>query len=202
MKTMLVVGIVILLAGIGTFAYGAVTPVVTTSSSPATIAVASPTVASQGVSAKADWETGSAYSQGVAVQGTFSVKSYNSSAGPYFFYVMNKAHYVTWGGCAPCKSPNEVNGTAGAGGTFTFSYTVPSNDSYFFVFDGLGYKAPSVVSLNTNATTSVNVVTNTSSPNNTMIYSGSGVALVGLIVAAVTMMGKGKAAEGMPKSPT
>lgn len=181
----LVLGIIILIAGIGVFVYGYATPVSRTVSTPMTSNVQLPPVSDHPIAQGGTFATGSVQlTAGTHLAGQFSIQNYSTSSGPFFFYILDKPTFVTWGNCSPCDVTAAVNGTASSSGTSTFSWTVPTTGSYFFVYDGEAYKSGSLVSLTGSGSLSTTQTNMVQSSNTAMIYLGAVLTVVGLIVAA------------------
>ncbi len=191
-RSIVALGVLILVVGVGVFAYGDLSPLSTTSSQSVTKTVAIPTISGQPMAAKGTWATGSVQlTQGTHVTGTFSDSNYSSSDGPLFFYIQDKPTFVTWGNCSPCKVSGAYNQTATSTGTASIDWTVPANGSYFFIFDGESYKSGASLGLTGSGTLSTTEPVTTSSLNTTPIYLGAVLAIVGILLAAASFVSAG-----------
>ncbi|MGI0086249.1 MAG: hypothetical protein ACREBQ_14310, partial [Nitrososphaerales archaeon] len=187
MKSVIVVaGIVVLIIGLGILVYG----VYYSSSTTKTVSVVPQS--SSSVVANGMWELGMNLQSGEKISGTAQILSYNATAGPVFLYIQNESTYIYWGGCAPCGLPsggyvNLENYTVGSNGMYSFTWSVPYTGAFYFVFDNENYNQ------NTNATmVATGAINSTTSGNTTLVLSGLGVAVVGVIiaVAGATMGGR------------
>jgi hypothetical protein len=185
MKTAIVViGVIILLIGVGLLAYGEANPIKTGGNSTSVLSPQS----TRAIDPDGTWSPGAqVLSKGETVTAKFTITNYSSSMGPIFLYVQNLSQFIAWGGCAPCTSPSLVNQTLPSSGTFTLTWTVPYNDSYYFTFDNEFYNASAPAVFSANAT----VNSTTSSPNTTFLYSGVPLIIIGAIIIAIGLLVSG-----------
>jgi hypothetical protein len=213
MKTSVVVaGVVVLLIGLAIWAFVAFSPVPTQTTTTTTTDAAIPST-NRNIDANGIWSFGMNLQQGGTVTGTATIQSFNSSAGPAFFYIMNESLFIDWGGCAPCGEPSSAmghlqagtlqNGTIPSSGTYTFTYTPPSTGAYYAVFDDESYGQSAQASLSANAVVSSPVTTNAPYLGGYLGVTGAAIALIGLIIAAVgaIMAGKQMAAPAPTPAP-
>ena len=183
-----------LLLGIGLAAYGASSPVSqTTPKSTSVNSVVTPQT-TRDIDSGGIWSPGAAVlTKGESVTGTFTISNYSSSVGPVFLYIQNISQFIAWGSCAPCTSPSLENWTLPSSGTYSFTWTVPYNSSFYMSFDSESYNAVAPAVYSANGTTTETTSAVTTSPNTTFIDSGAGLVVLGAIVIAVGMI--------MPNSP-
>ena len=185
-KMVAIAGIVVLLVGVIVLGVGLTGGSNNTSTT--TVAVVPQT--SRTIDANGIWSPGAdTLTNGQSVTITLSVASYNSSAGPIFFYVMNESQWAAWGGCAPCTSPNLLNKTVTGGSSNSYSWTVPYSGPFYFVVDVESYGQSASVQFAANSTQSM---TTTTSSNPTYVQAGVGVLIVGAVVLAVGIIITGK----------
>ncbi len=189
-----VLGVIVLLLGVGLTAYGASSQISQTTPKSTSVNTVVTPQTTRDIDAGGVWSPGAALlTKGETVTGTFTISNYSSSVGPVFLYVQNISQFIAWGSCAPCTSPSLENWTLPSSGTYSFTWTVPYNSSFYMSFDSESYNAvaPAVYLANGTTTETTSVVT--TSPNTTFIDSGAGLVVLGAIVIAVGMI--------MPNSP-
>jgi hypothetical protein len=183
--TMVIVGVVVLILGIALIGYGLAYPSTTTSTTTNSSNSVVSSVSNQAIGKLGTFETGVALSQGAKITGNFSLTNYLPSEGLYFFYVENKSQFVAWGNCSPCGSPTVVNGTASSSGTYSFTFTTPASDTYFFVFDAESYNATSQANMVASTTASTPQTVTSQSLNAGPVYGGLALLAIGAIIAGV-----------------
>jgi hypothetical protein len=213
MKTsVFAVGVVVLLIGLGIWAFAVYSPVPTQTTTTTTTDAVIPST-SRNIDANGIWSFGMNLQKGSTVTGTATIQSINASAGPVFFYVMNESLFIDWGGCAPCGEPSSAMGSLQAGsfqnstvsssGTYTFTYTPPSTGAYYAVFDDEYYGQSAQASLSANAVVPTAVTTNAPYLGGYLPITGAAITLIGLIIAGVgaIMVGKRAAPAAPPATP-
>jgi hypothetical protein len=211
MKTSLVAaGIVVLLIGLGIWAFAAFSPAPTSTTTSTTTDSVIPST-NRNIDANGIWSFGMNLVEGSTVTGTAAVQSFNSSAGPVFFYIMNESLFIDWGGCAPCGEPSSAmghlqagsfaNGTIPSSGTYSFSYTPTTSGAYYAVFDDESYGQNAQASLSANAVVSTTATTNSPYLGGYLPITGAAIALIGLILAAVGVIMGGKQKTSAAASP-
>ena len=212
MKTSIAVtGVVVLLIGLGVWAVAAYSPIPTsTSTMTSTVSVIPST--NRNIDPNGDWSHGMTLQQGETVTGTATIQSFNSSAGPAFFYVMNESTFIDWGGCAPCKEPSVAgthldtgtfqNTTMPASGTLQISYTAPTTGAYYVVFDNEAYGQSAQASVSASGVASSMVTTASPYVGGYLPLLGAAVAVLGIIIAALSVVMKGKPKMAPAPGPT
>ena len=189
--SVIVIGIIVLLVGVGLLAYGLAYPNKQSGTKQVNIFPQT----NRTIDADGTWSPGAqVLSKGEAVTVKFAISNYSSSMGPVFLYVQNLSQFIAWGSCAPCTSPSLVNQTLPASGTYTLTWSAPYNDSFYFSFDNEIYNAAGAAVFVANAT--LNSATNT--PNTTFLDSGAALILVGAIIIAVGVIVTGSRASTKP----
>jgi hypothetical protein len=193
----LAAGIVVLLIGLGIWAFAAYTPSPNQTSTTTNTTTLIPP-ASRNIDGNGDWSFGTSLLQGERVTGTATIQNYNGSAGPAFFYVMNESLFIDWGGCAPCKEPTKSMGSIHQGtfenntipstGTLSFAWTAPSTGGYYFVFDDSAYGAAAPATLSASGVVSLAVTTSSPYANGHLPLIGAVIALIGIIVSAISLV--------------
>jgi hypothetical protein len=196
-----VVGVVVLIIGLGIWAFAAYSPIpsstTTTTSTDTAIPAASRTIDGGGT-----WSHGVNLQSGETVTGTATIQGFNKSAGPVFFYLMNESLFIDWGGCAPCGEPSSAIGHLAAGsfqnntmpstGTLSFTYIAPKTGGYYAVFDDEAYGPSAQATLSANGVASTTMTTNSPYVSGYLPLIGAAIAVLGVIIAALSLMMKGK----------
>jgi hypothetical protein len=200
------VGIVVLLIGLGIWVFAAYTPVPSSTSTTTGTLAAVPS-ASRNIDAGGTWSHGVSLQSGEVVTGTATIQNFNKTAGPAFFYLMNESVFIDWGGCAPCAEPTGAmghlaagsfqNNTMPSGGTLSFTYTPPKTGGYYVVFDDLAYGQAAQASVSASGVVTSTVTTNSPYVGGYLPLVGAGIAVLGIIIAAISLMLSGK-----PKAPS
>lgn len=208
---MVAAGIVVLLVGLGLWFFAVYTPVPTsTSTATSTVSVIPST--NRNIDANGDWSHGMSLQKGETVTGTATIQSFNSTAGPAFFYVMNESLFIDWGGCAPCTEPSSAMGHLATGslqnmtmpstGTLSISYTAPSTGAYYVVFDNEFYGQSAQATVSASGVETSTVTTNSPYAGGYLPLAGAAIAVLGIIIAAMSLMMKGKPKMAPVPAPT
>ena len=210
-NSILAVGVEILVIGLGIWALAAYTPVPTSTSTATSTANIVPST-NRNIDANGDWSHGVNLQAGEVVTGTASIASFNPSAGPAFFYFLNESVFIDWGGCAPCAEPSSAVGhlatgsfsnyTMPASGTYSFSYTAPSTGAYYLVFDNEAYGQSAQATLSANGVYQSAMTTNSPYVSGYLPLIGAAIAVIGIIVAAMSVVMQGKPKTQSSPSPT
>ena len=206
-----VIGVVVLLIGLGIWVFAVYTPIPTTTNTTTDTSSVIPST-NRNIDANGDWSHGVNLQSGESVTGTATIQSFNKSAGPAFFYIMNESVFIDWGGCAPCTEPSSAVGHLAAGsmqnntmpstGTLQFSFTAPSTGAYYVVFDNEAYAQSAQATVSANGVASSTMTTNSPYVSGYLPLIGAGIAVLGIIIAAMSMVMKGKPKSTAPPSPT
>ena len=190
----LVLGLILLVAGLGLLFWGFANPIVTQTSQVSTQQVDIPQVNNQVVAKGGTFATpGVELQQGTTVEGTFTNSNFTSSSGRFYFYVQDTPTYNSWGSCKPCAVHSSYNQSATASGVTNLYWAAPSSGTYYFIFDGEAYKATSVISLSATAKVQSTTTQTNTSANAQYVDVGSGLAIVGGALAVVgVVLGRGK----------
>lgn len=194
-------GVVVLLIGLGIWAFAAYSPVPSSTSTTTNTFSAIPS-ASRNIDGGGTWSHGVNLQAGEVVTGTAAIQNFNKSAGPVFFYIMNESVFIDWGGCAPCAEPSSAVGHLAAGsfqnntipssGTLSFTYTAPNTGGYYAVFDDEAYGPSAQASLSANGVASSTMTTNSPYVGGYLPLLGAAIAVLGIIIAALSFVMKGK----------
>jgi hypothetical protein len=194
-------GIVVLLIGLGIWAFAAYSPIPSSTTTTTSTVTAIPAT-SRAIDGGGTWSHGMNLQGGETVSGTATIQNFNQSAGPVFLYLMNESVFIDWGGCAPCTEPSSAMGHLAAGsfqnytipstGTLSFTYTAPNTGGYYAVFDDEAYGSSAQASLSANGVTSATMTTNSPYVGGYLPLVGVAIAVLGIIIAALSLMLKGK----------
>lgn len=200
MKTSVVVGgIVLLIIGVALLAYGLYYP---TSSAPSVVQAVP--LASRNIDAGGTWSFGVSLQKGEALNGTAQILDYNQSAGPIFLYIQNESTFIYWGGCAPCALPSSgYSGLANytiSNGIEKFSWTVPYTGSFYFSFDNENYGQ--LANATFAATGAMPSSGSGTMVNNSLVYAGAIVAVIGAIVTGIGVTIRGSPSSRKEPAPT
>ena len=199
------VGIVVLLIGLGIWAFAAYSPIPTSTNTNMSTVTAIPST-NRVIDGGGTWSHGVNLQAGEVMSGTAKIQNFSSSAGPIFFYVMNESVFIDWGGCAPCTEPSSTVGHLATGtfqnntvstGTLSFSYTAPKTGGYYAVFDDEAYGSAAQATLSANGVESSAMTTNSPYAGGYLPLVGVAIVVLGIIIAALSVMMKGKA-KAMP----
>jgi hypothetical protein len=195
------VGVVVLLIGLGIWAFAAYSPIPSSTATTTSTVTAIP-AASRDIDGGGTWSAGVNLKGGETVTGTATIQNFNKSAGPVFFYLMNESIFIDWGGCSPCTEPSAAVGHLAAGsfqnntmpstGTLSFTYTPPTTGGYYVVFDDEVYGSSAQASISANGAVSTTMTTNSPYASGYLPLVGAAIAVVGIIIAALSLMMKGK----------
>ena len=210
-RSVAVVGVVVLLIGLGVWAFAAYSPVPSSTTTTTSTANVVPTT-NRNIDPNGDWSHGVSLQAGEVVTGTATIQSFNASAGPAFFYFMNESIFIDWGGCAPCTEPSSAvghlatgalhNATISSSGTYSFSYTVPSTGAYYLVFDNEAYGQSALATLTANGVYESPVTAASPYVGGYLPLIGVAIAVIGIIIAALSVAMKGTSKAASPPSPT
>ncbi|MHB8565837.1 MAG: hypothetical protein ACYC7D_05830 [Nitrososphaerales archaeon] len=195
--TMAILGIVILVIGVALVGYGASSPIKQTTTQTTTQDVTLTPQTTRVIDPNGLWSpSAQVLSKGEAITATFTVTNYTSSQGPVFLYLQNISQFIAWGSCAPCTSPSLTNQTLPSSGTYTLSWTVPANGSYYFTIDDESYGAAASAQFSSSGNAVSSVPVTTTSQNTTLLYSGAALIVVGAIILAFGFIATGKKSMG------
>jgi hypothetical protein len=205
------VGIVVLLIGLGIWVFAAYTPVPSSTSTTTSTVSAIPS-ANRNIDAGGTWSHGVNLQSGETVTGTATIQSFNKTAGPVFFYLMNESIFIDWGGCSPCTEPSKAVGHLAAGsfqnntmpssGTLSFTYAPPNTGGYYVVFDDEAYGQSAQASVSASGAVASAVTTSSPYVGGYLPLVGAGIAVLGIIIAAIGLMLSGKPKAPSSPSPT
>ena len=201
--TIAVVGIVILLIGVGLVAYGASNPIKSTTAQTSNVSSVVTPQTTRVIDAGGLWSPGAqVLTKGEVITATFTLTNYSSTQGPVFLYVQNLSQFIAWGSCAPCTSPSLSNQTLPSSGTYTLTWAVPYNGSFYFSIDDEAYNSAAAAQFSATGNTAVSVPVTTTSQNTTYLDSGAGLIIVGAIVLAFGFIATNSKPAGKPQPQT